>query len=151
MNDEEKCGIGKAESILKKNNTDFDDLIAISDIIESEVWMEPCIDEDYKFQDDLITSNKSDDFVVPIRNDKCKISIGTHTHPENLIKGYEGISVFSPRDKVFGITKLLDSGDPMALFCVQGLNDDKIKCMINLKKLDCSAKDKIIEFDAYND
>lgn len=148
MINEEKCGIEKIESILKKNNNDFKDLNYVSEIMKSEFWMESCIGEDDKFTKYLISSNKADEFVTPIRNNLCDVSLGTHTHPENIKKGYEGVSEPSIPDKIFSVEKLLDPDDPMVAFCTQGIKDKKIKCNYNLKKIGCSEDDKIIDLES---
>ncbi len=148
MANEEKCGIEKIESILKKNNIDFKDLNDVSELMNSEFWMESCIEEGDIFTKYLISSNKTVEFVTPIRNNLCDVSLGTHTHPENIKKGYEGISEPSIDDKSFGIEKLLDSDDPMIAFCTQGIKDKKIKCKSNLKKIGCSEEDIIIDFES---
>ena len=145
---EEKCGKEKIESILKKNISDFKDLNYVSEIMRSEFWMESCIGKDDKFTKYLISSNKTDGFVTPMRNKLCDISLGTHTHPENIKKGYEGVSEPSIPDKIFSIEKLLDPYDPMVAFCTQGIKDKKIKCGYNLKKIDCSEDDRIFDLES---
>lgn len=148
MTEEDDCSIKKIKSIINKNRDDFLDLNEISEIIHSEVWMEPCIDDNRNLNDFTISSNKSDDFVRPIRNPLCDISLGSHTHPKNLSKGYLGISEPSLPDLSFGVEKLLDSDDPLAVFCTQGIADEKIKCIFNPRKIGCSEEDDVLEYES---
>ncbi len=148
MTNDDKCDIEKIDLILKKNNIDFKDLNDVSELMKSEFWMEACIRENDIFYNYLISSNKADGFVTPIRNESCDLSLGTHTHPENMEKGYKGVSKPSIADVSFGVEKLLDQYDPMAFFCTQGIKDKKIKCIGNIKKIGCSEDNKIIEFES---
>ena len=148
MPNDEECVIDKMNQIFERNKRDLQDLNEISRIINSEFYMEPCLDDNGDFNRHVINSNKSDGFVTPQRNLFCDSSLATHTHPKNVSKGFLGISEPSPPDISFGVEKLLDPNDSLAVFCTQGLEDDRVKCLINPRKLDCSDKDDIIEFES---
>jgi len=147
MEEVKYCLIEKLQKIFQNeyNQKDLKDLNLISKNLDnSEVWMETCLVKD-QFQGYSIYSDKSDESVTPIRLQGCTSSFGSHTHPKNLEKRYKGVSEFSQNDKIFADEKLLDSEDSLSAFCVQGLEDDKIKCRINSKKMTCSDEDIIFE------
>ena len=147
MEEIEHCLIERLNKIFQneENQRDLKDLYLISKNLDnSEVWMETCLVKD-QFQDYSIYSDKSDESVTPIRLQGCTSSLGTHTHPKNLGKGFKGISEFSQVDEIFADQKLLAPEDSLSTFCIQGLEDDKIKCRINSKKMNCSYEDNIFE------